>query len=167
MKQAKIDRQSSRAKLLLLVPAFLAAACLGEMLSETLTVRVREFVIEDETIPHAFHGFRIAFLADIHHGPFFSRGRVADLVRRVNALEPDLVLLGGDYVHRGPQYVAPCFAELGKLEARCGGYGVLGNHDSWEGPAATLAAMRRNGIGTITPPVRFGAPAEIVLVTLK
>lgn len=155
------------AKQLLLAPLVLAVACLWDAVLETLTVRVREYVIEDDSIPAAFSGCRIAFLADIHHGPFFSRRRVAALIWQVNSLKPDLVLLGGDYIHRGSSYVIPCFFELAKLEAPCGAYGVLGNHDHWAGAGRTRAAMHTNGIGTITPPVRFGAPAEIVLVILK
>ncbi len=134
---------------LFIVPVILAIACLGDSARETLTVRVREYIIEDDSIPDAFSGFRIAFLTDIHHGPFFSRRRVAALVSQVNGLKPDLVLLGGDYIHRGSGYIEPCFRELGKIQAPCGVYGVLGNHDHWAGAGRVRAAMRADGIGLL------------------
>ena len=58
------------------------------------------------------------------------------LVDRVNALEPDLVLLGGDYVYGNKDYEA-----LGLRRARppggaAGTFAVLGNHD-YAHPTAT------------------------------
>ena len=51
--------------------------------------------------PPSFDGTRIAFVTDIHRGLFFSQDRVRSLVERVNALDADLVVLGGDYVYAG------------------------------------------------------------------
>ncbi len=139
----------TKTKLTLLAPLILAIACLGDAAVETMTVRVHEYVIADKDLPGVFDGFRIAFLTDIHHGPFFSRERIAAVVSRVNGLKPDLALLGGDYVHRGAQYIEPCFRELGKLDASAGVFGVLGNHDHWESAGRTRAAMAGNGIGRL------------------
>jgi predicted MPP superfamily phosphohydrolase len=63
----------------------------------------------------------------------------------VNASEPDLVLLAGDYVIHGiaggtfvpPEDIAPVLAGL---EAPLGVFAVLGNHDWWlDGPRVRLA----------------------------
>ena len=48
-------------------------------------------------LPRAFDGLRVAYVSDIHYGAFLKEDRVRALVRRVNALQPDLILLGGDY----------------------------------------------------------------------
>lgn len=48
-------------------------------------------------LPEAFDGFRIAYAADVHYGSLLKEGRVRALVKRINALEADIVLLGGDY----------------------------------------------------------------------
>jgi uncharacterized protein len=104
------------------------------------------YVIEHRDIPQAFHNTKIIFLSDIHHGPFFSRSRVRRLVDRVNAEKHDIILLGGDYVHRDRKYIIPCFEELKKLSAPLGIYGVLGNHDYWEDPNLTKEKMMESGI---------------------
>jgi predicted MPP superfamily phosphohydrolase len=68
-----------------------------------------------------------------------------------NALNPDLITLGGDYPHEGVQYIAPCIHELGRLRAPLGVYAVLGNHDHYSGgqPHAS-AALRAARIQELT-----------------
>jgi len=107
---------------------------------------VREIDIVDEDIPEAFQGKRIVFVCDIHHGPYLSIERVRGLVNRVNGLDPDVIILGGDYVHREPKYIAPCFDELKNLRAMRGKFGVLGNHDHWEDAELTREGMEKAGI---------------------
>ena len=97
-------------------------------------------------LPPAFAGLRVAFLSDIHHGPFTGISYLQAIVARTQALAPDLILLGGDYVHHASQYIKPCFETLSALTAPLGVYGVLGNHDHYHGAAATRAAMQRAGI---------------------
>jgi len=97
-----------------------------------------------------FQGKTIAFLSDIHHGPFTSLEYVNQVVELTNSLSPDVVLLGGDYVHRDPKYIGPCFEALSRLKSAWGTYGVLGNHDHWEGAAATRQAMVAGNIVEMT-----------------
>jgi predicted MPP superfamily phosphohydrolase len=103
-----------------------------------------------EGLPPAFAGLRIAVLTDIHHGPFLSRQRLERIVRVTNAQHPDLTLILGDIAHRGARRIAPAWEELGRLHAPLGVYGVLGNHDVWEGADATREAMARAGIADMT-----------------
>jgi len=113
---------------------------------EPYWLAVREVHVIDSDVPVAFEGTRIAFLTDIHHGPDFSLARVRRVVDMTNRLRPDIILLGGDYVHRDAKYIAPCFAELAELAAPLGKFGVLGNHDHWEGAALTSQKMIEAGI---------------------
>src|SRR5579871_440168 len=84
-------------------------------------------------LPPAFAGLTVALLTDPHHGPFTGLPYVREVVDRTNALKPDLVALGGDYVHgaRGDKYVRACIEALGQLRAPLGVYAVPGNHDYW------------------------------------
>lgn len=90
---------------------------------------------------------KIAVIADIHVGePYISRARVGRIVRRANALAPDLTLILGDLVagHRFLTREVPlaeAAAELAALSAPMGVFAVLGNHDWWD----DLAAQRRRG----------------------
>jgi predicted MPP superfamily phosphohydrolase len=99
---------------------------------ESHRIEVKRYTVTSPDVPAGFDGTRVVLLTDIHRGAFFSQDRVRRLVERVNALRPDLVVLGGDYVYANTDYEASCFAELARLQAPLGRFAVLGNHDYCE-----------------------------------
>jgi predicted MPP superfamily phosphohydrolase len=101
-------------------------------------------------LPHAFDQLSIAFLTDIHHGPFTSLDYVASVVRTTLALRPDLILLGGDYSLKDSKYIHPCFEVLAGLKAPLGVFGVLGNHDYWHGLEETREGFKAAEITELT-----------------
>ncbi|MEI8312606.1 MAG: metallophosphoesterase [Verrucomicrobiota bacterium] len=102
-------------------------------------------------LPAAFNGIRVALLSDFHHGKLVSSQMIRDSVWLANSLEPDLIALTGDYVHRGKEWVGACFRELADLRAPLGVFGVLGNHDHYSGTAESVRqTMRRAGILDLT-----------------
>lgn len=91
---------------------------------------------------------RVAVLADFHIcEPFMPLDRVAQIVDATNALEPDLVLMLGDYpAGRIAWKTLPLtdFARLVEgLRAPLGTHAILGNHDWWDD-----AAVQSAGRGT-------------------
>jgi predicted MPP superfamily phosphohydrolase len=100
-------------------------------LIEPYWTQTKEITIESNQIPAEFDGKKIVFISDVHFGswPFFDQKRTENLVNQVNALHPDMILLGGDYVSDESQYINPCFTALSQLNAPLGVYGVLGNND--------------------------------------
>ncbi|MBH1991902.1 MAG: metallophosphoesterase [Sphingomonadaceae bacterium] len=77
----------------------------------------------------------VALLTDTHlSGPDGSPARMARIVAQINALKPDLILLGGDYIgddKGGAIYDAQAsIASFAQLRAPLGVVAVLGNHDS-------------------------------------
>jgi predicted MPP superfamily phosphohydrolase len=128
----------------------------------------RVFRIRD--LPPALDGLRIAQITDVHHGPWLPLGHVHEIVRAVNRLAPDLVVLTGDYVDQSPVYIEPVAAVLGRLRPRIGTLAVLGNHDWGEGAEATQRAFCRAGLPLIdnsrrvlTPDRRLVNTADIGL----
>jgi predicted MPP superfamily phosphohydrolase len=122
----------------------------GYGLFEASWVKIDRQTLALPRLPRAFEGTRVAFLTDIHHGPFTNLDYVTAVVRTTLALEPDLVLLGGDYSHRDGKYIRPCFDVLSALKAPLGVYGVLGNHDYWHGERETREAMKAARIVELT-----------------
>ncbi len=92
---------------------------------------------------------RIVALADIHAGdPWMGLGRVEGLVRTANALEPDLIVLLGDYIAgwRLPSSdvdPAALATVLSGLSAPLGRYAILGNHDWWRDDRVMAGEGRR------------------------
>jgi predicted MPP superfamily phosphohydrolase len=80
---------------------------------------------------------RIVALADIHAcDPWMTAERIASICERANALEPDIVMLLGDYIS-GMRLITDKVAPeawagaLATLRAPLGVHAVLGNHDWW------------------------------------
>jgi predicted MPP superfamily phosphohydrolase len=112
----------------------------------------RTYSVETSKWPKSLDGFTIAFITDTHVGsPHISLEKMADIVERTNALKPDLVLLGGDYVIQGVAFGAPVHSReiasvLAKLTARHGVYAVMGNHDAWENAPRMISEFEALGI---------------------
>lgn len=106
-------------------------------LVEPRMVKERRLRLESRRWPDGWGDLRVAVLGDFQVGaPWFKLKHLDRVVERVNAMEPDLVVLLGDYVIEGVlfgRFVQPAgiAGSLSKLNARHGVYSVLGNHDWW------------------------------------
>jgi predicted MPP superfamily phosphohydrolase len=128
-----------------LVPGFLLALLLYGF-GPGRRLRTNQVEIRLPNLPREAEGLRIAFLSDLHLGPWVSRRQVARSVEMANARHPDLVVLGGDYITQSRRYITPCADILGRLRAPLGVYAVLGNHDHWVDAPATARALKEAGI---------------------
>jgi predicted MPP superfamily phosphohydrolase len=112
--------------------------------------RVARVTVPVPRLPAPFAGMTIALVTDVHHGPFVPLRYVRDVVAMTNALRPDVVALGGDYVYKSRRFIAPCLAALGGLKAGVGCFAVLGNHDHWEGAEETRQGLADSKIAELT-----------------
>lgn len=73
----------------------------------------------------------IVVLSDMHVGPYKGAAFIRRVVRRVNALLPDLILIDGDFVLGDGIHAEQleALAPLQDLHASIGTYAILGNHD--------------------------------------
>jgi predicted MPP superfamily phosphohydrolase len=108
--------------------------------------RLNELTIPVPRLPEAFRGLRIAQISDVHVGPTIGREFLADIVRRVNALEPDLVAITGDLVDGSVPDLAEHVAPLAGLRSRFGTFFVTGNHEYYSGADPWVAHLRSLGI---------------------
>jgi len=110
------------------------------------------FVIERvdiplSNLPDALVGLRIIHLTDIHVGPFMTEERWREYVRVVNRLEPDLIVLTGDYVASSSQSAIPFVRGAAELRARYGVFGSIGNHDLFtEAVPLLIEGFARHGM---------------------
>lgn len=125
-------------------------------------LRVQRYRVAPSGWPTGLN-LRATLIADLHAGPpQMSIERIAEIVARANALEPDIHLLLGDYAagHRWvtkPVHSDEWAAVLGRLKAPLGTHAILGNHDWWDdveaqrrgrGPIIGAKALEKNGIRT-------------------
>lgn len=80
-------------------------------------------------LPSAFAGFRIVQMSDFHGSKQVSLGYLQEAVDLAHQQRPDLIVLTGDFVHKGFQHVDGVARVLGRLRSPLGVFAVLGNHD--------------------------------------
>lgn len=101
-------------------------------------------------LSQAWDGLKIVQLSDIHVGPFTPASLVRKWVARANALQPDLMVITGDLITTGPNYIEAMAAALGQLHAPCGVFACLGNHDYYGTGGAVGPALQRHGITVLS-----------------
>ena len=106
--------------------------------------RLTRYTVALKNLPPAAEGMTIAFLTDLHVDHTVKPEKIARLVKQVNALEPDLIALGGDLMDGPPARCGKALAELDKLEAPFGVFGVPGNHEFYSGLEPWIAFFRRS-----------------------
>jgi uncharacterized protein len=97
-------------------------------------------------LPEALAGFTIVQLSDIHVGPTIKRGYLSAIVRRVNALDADVVTITGDVIDGSVERLREHVAPLAELRSRHGTYCVTGNHEYYHGVEAWVQEWRRLGL---------------------
>ncbi|MGE5116742.1 MAG: metallophosphoesterase [Betaproteobacteria bacterium] len=80
-----------------------------------------------ETSPGTACGVRVAVVSDLHVGLYVREDQIERLVRRLNALDVDAVLIAGDFTFEPDRDLRAAFAPLGLISHPV--YAVLGNHD--------------------------------------
>jgi predicted MPP superfamily phosphohydrolase len=127
-----------------------AGAALGGSVYTTLIepqwLSVERIDVPLARLPRDLDGFTIAQLSDLHLGPYVGAEEIRSAVAATNQLEPDLIVLTGDYVTREADRMDECATELRALSAPSGVFSVLGNHDYWSGPEHITRALESNSI---------------------
>src|SRR5438874_9284859 len=109
-------------------------------------LRVRRFVLPIAGLPSDLHGLTIAQISDMHVGRFTS-GRVLDeVVRVVNELRADLVLLTGDLINDALMDVDHALDLVRSMQAIYGVYLIEGNHDLIENGPEFERRVKHSGI---------------------
>jgi predicted MPP superfamily phosphohydrolase len=94
-----------------------------------------------ENLPEDLRGLRIVQTSDLHIGNGMQGRRLERLVGRVNALDPDLVVMTGDIFDFDPAFLERGARALAGLRARYGVFAVLGNHDTYVGSEQVAEAL--------------------------
>lgn len=102
-------------------------------LIEPQWVEITQHEISIANLPPAFEGFSIVQLTDLHHSSMVTLDYLQACFRQVVDLQPDLVVMTGDYITYQEKYAQPVAQAIGEtiIEAGIPTYAVLGNHDHW------------------------------------
>ena len=115
---------------------------------------VRVTVVEEDIaipgLPESANGLRLLHLSDIHRHEK-NAALVEEAVKRINELQPDLVLLTGDFVQYEPDPIIPLARQLKRINCTGRVYASLGNHDTAKRGAKLVIAreLGKQGISTL------------------
>lgn len=99
------------------------------------STRISRYEIEVSRKSGNLDRLKIAMAADLHISEKTSRGFIKQFVEKINAIEPDIVLLAGDiFDSNDPSHPRVKFAEaqLATIRSKYGVYAVEGNHDLYK-----------------------------------
>lgn len=125
----------------LLLCTIVACVLLVGVVRTRKQLTVKRADITSARLPEAFDGYRIAFFSDLHIGSMTSAEKMCrKVVEKINSLNADLVVFGGDLVNSRYDELTPQLQHiLGEIKARDGVVAVLGNHDTGVYVRDTLA----------------------------
>lgn len=133
----------------------LAAIGAGALYHDTADLKITRLDVPLRRLPSRFDGLRIVQLSDFHYDRYVDVRIITSAVQAANQLQPDLVVLTGDFVTQGPftgQYdppsardAEPCSQILSRLRSRLGIFAVLGNHDYYTDPNMVAEILRSRG----------------------
>jgi len=99
------------------------------LLTGPLTIERVQVPIAD--LPASLKGLQLVQLSDFHFdGLRLSEKLLKQAIAACNAIQPDLVLLTGDFITDDPSAIHLLASWLAQLQSRSGVYAVLGNHDN-------------------------------------
>jgi hypothetical protein len=117
---------------------------------EPYTLVVEQVQIPFKTLKPTLEGFKIVQISDIHLHPYIQLDFVQRAVALANTLNPDLVLLTGDYVLERAESIFELAPVLATLNARYGLFTIFGNHDLW-----TNRAIVQQGLEEARLPILY------------
>lgn len=130
---------------------FAAGLAIWAFFIEPNRLVTRHETLQIDQWPSGLSDLKIAVLSDIHAGGrFIDERKIRLIVERTNQLQPDLIVIAGDYISGGRNHHAmdpEVFAlVLKEFRAPLGVYSVLGNHDWWFDGERVRRALEANGI---------------------
>ena len=117
-----------------------------------------ELTLPIKRLPAVWDGVRIAQLSDFHYDDTFSVVPLRKAITLINRLQPDLILLTGDFVtvpsfsgnrKRAANAIDPCAELLAEMKAKLGTFACLGNHDAATDPVRIISVLQARQIKTL------------------
>ncbi|MCS7012624.1 MAG: metallophosphoesterase [Chloroherpetonaceae bacterium] len=140
---------SRRAFLRQVAPLALGFAAPSVITGYSLLNNRTEFIINRMTLrfpdlPLELQGLKIAHLSDIHSGIYMPERKMEEIAEAVNALQPDLVAMTGDFIMSHRDEIEPFVRAFVRLRSTFGTFACAGNHDEWVGLEHFEEAMRQH-----------------------
>jgi predicted MPP superfamily phosphohydrolase len=115
-------------------------------LMEPYNITLERVQIALRGLPESAEGLRIVQLSDLHLYPYTKLPHIERAIAITNELQPDVVVLTGDYVLESAEAIFDLAPALSRLNPRIDVFATLGNHDYWTNNQIIEQGFAENGI---------------------
>ena len=135
--------------------AVIAPPVLGGGLAVVGVEQIGDFSLKEVDLavrgwPEKLRGFTIAFVSDVHVGPFSTPKMLKDVVAMTNTMcnggPADLMLYGGDLINTTLRDLPVALDMATQLKGKLGMYFCQGNHDVMDNPFEFARRVRAAGL---------------------
>lgn len=127
-------------KILFLLIILLSSFFLYSRYLGTKGLITKEYGIVDSNLPKNFYGLKIVQISDIHYKVTTTLNDLKNIVKEINLLKPDIVILSGDLFDNNIKYTETDFKNLQKIlksiDYNISKYAIKGDNDlnikEWE-----------------------------------
>lgn len=130
-RQHKEKMKNIEAKIVIVILIFFVIYVPARVIFDYYTVSTRVVEYKKSDLPDDLNNFRITFISDIQADAYTDASRLGKYIDRVNEINPDLVLIGGDMITSTPDYIDEAAEYVGKIKSKYGVYSCIGDHDNW------------------------------------
>jgi hypothetical protein len=116
---------------------------------EAKNIRIEKINIPSALVPQGMQNFRIVQISDLHFSIINGKELAAEVVDRINKLNPDVVVCTGDLIDRDLQDEEAVIVLFNKIKTRYGMYAVPGNHEFYTGIDKATAFTTKAGFKMI------------------
>ncbi len=95
------------------------------------TIQISNVNFVKKDLPEGLNGFKLVFISDIHADRYTDGDRLRKYIYDVNAAKPDLVLIGGDMISSGHEFIDTAAKYAGEIKSNYGVFSCVGDHDNW------------------------------------
>ncbi len=111
-------------------------------------IEINEINFYKKSLPKQLQNLKIVFVSDIQADQFTNGKRLENFINKINSINPDIVLIGGDLITSTPNYINTSINALSKIKSKYGIYTCIGDHDNWAYREDTQRSIReiKNGL---------------------
>jgi predicted MPP superfamily phosphohydrolase len=123
---------------------------------------VNAFEIELKGLPSNLDRTVLVFVSDLHLGTMIGEGWLRARIAQVEALGPDIVVVGGDVFEGDSDRERGLLPVLRQMKARLGVYAVNGNHDGYGRGPGGMSLLEEAGFTVLDNRWSLAAPGLAV-----
>lgn len=109
-------------------------------------IGVKAVDVEIKDLPENWQNKKIVQISDVHLGAVLSDSFFAGVVKKVNSLEPDIVVITGDLFDGNNGLEGNVIPQLNSLESKYGTYYVTGNHEVYLDLNKVLHTLKKTNV---------------------